>query len=336
MPKDVIDANHCLQMVVRAGAGYDTIDVAHCASRGIYVTNCPGKNAHAVAELALGLMISIDRRIPENDHLLKEGKWNKGAYANCQGLKGKTVGLIGLGSIGQLTAARALAFEMNVIAYVRNPKPELAKKLGIRLSDDINEVLHEADIVSLHIPGGKDTENMVDSSFLGAMKRDAALINTSRASVVNENHLLEHMEQNPNFWYGTDVYKGEPAGKDGNFEHPLAKHPHTVATHHIGASTKQAESAIGDEAVRIIRKFATSGVVDDANCVNRELNQGGLHKMSIRHLDRVGVLAHVFQVFAAAEFNVQELENIVFKDRLACMANIKFTGDWNKVHGVID
>jgi D-3-phosphoglycerate dehydrogenase len=302
-------------MVVRAGAGYDTIDVAHCASKGIYVTNCPGKNAHAVAELTLGLILCIDRRIPENDHLLKEGKWNKGAYANCQGIKGKTIGLVGLGSIGQLVAERALAFEMNVIAFVRTPKPELAKRLGIKLTDNLLDVLAESDIVSLHVPGGKGTENLVDAKFLETMRPDAMLINTSRASVVNEDALLQHMIANPNFWYGTDVYKGEPSGKDGAFDHPLAKHPHSVGTHHIGASTKQAESAIGDEAVRIIKKFNSTGLVDDANCVNREQNTGGLHKMSVRHLDRVGVLAHVFTVFAQHEFNVQELENIVFKDR---------------------
>ena len=236
--QDIIDADPKLQMVVRAGAGYDTIDVSHCASRGIYVTNCPGKNAHAVAELALGLILSIDRRIPENDHLLKEGRWNKGAYANCQGIKGKTIGIIGLGSIGKLVAERALAFEMNVIAYVRNPKPELAKELGIRLSDNLKDVISEADVVSVHLPGGKATEHLFDAKLFEAMKPDAMFLNTSRASVVNEDHLLEHMNTHPAFWYGTDVFKGEPSGKDGAFDHPLAKHPRTVATHHIGASTK--------------------------------------------------------------------------------------------------
>lgn len=291
---EMIDAAPRLQMVVRAGAGYDTIDVAHCASKGIYVTNCPGKNAHAVAELTLGLILSIDRRIPENDHLAKEGRWNKGAYANCQGIKGKTIGIIGLGSIGQLVAQRALAFEMNVIAYVRNVKPELAKKLGIRLSDNLRDVVAESDIVSVHLPGGKDTENMFNHELLGHMKHDAMLINTSRASLVNEDDLIHHLNHHHHFWYGTDVFKGEPSGKEGAFDHPIAKHPRVVATHHIGASTKQAEQAIGDEAVRIIKKFNATGEVDVENCVNKEANKGGLHKMSIRHLDKVGVLAHVF------------------------------------------
>lgn len=187
---------------------------------------------------------------------------------------------------------------MNVIAYVRNPKPELAKRLGIRLSDNMKDVLAESDIVSIHLPGGKGTENMFDGKLLAVMRPDAMLINTSRATVVNEDELLEHMNSNAGFWYGTDVFKGEPAGKDGVFEHALGKHPRCVGTHHIGASTKQAEQAIGDEAVRIIKKFVTQGLVDNENCVNKESNMGGLHKMSVRHLDRVGVLAHVFSVFA--------------------------------------
>lgn len=281
-------------MVVRAGAGYDTIDVAHCAKLGIYVTNCPGKNAHAVAELALGLILAIDRRIAENVQLLKECKWNKGAYANCTGIKGRTIGVVGLGSIGLLTVERAKAFEMNVIGYSRNPKPQLAKKYGMEVTSDLEYLLTHSDIVSFHIPGGKATEGLINKDLLALMKKDAVLINTSRGTIVNEDDLLSHLEENKEFFYGTDVFKGEPAGKDGVFDHPLAKHPRVYGTHHIGASTKQAEQAIGEEAVRIIKKFVTQGAVDNENCVNKESSLDSLHKMSIRHLDKVGVLAHVF------------------------------------------
>lgn len=117
-------------MVVRAGAGYDTIDWIHCSKRGIYVTNCPGKNSHAVAELAMGLILSIDRRIAEGVQLLKEGKWKKGMFANCTGIKGRTLGLIGFGNISQLVCERARAFEMNVIVHTRTQKAGLDKKFG--------------------------------------------------------------------------------------------------------------------------------------------------------------------------------------------------------------
>jgi len=270
--KDIIDADPKLQMVVRAGAGYDTIDVAHCASLGVYVTNCPGKNAHAVAELTLGLILAIDRRIADNVQFLREGKWNKGAYANCSGIKGKTIGVVGLGSIGLLVVERAKAFEMNVIGYSRNPRPDLAKKYGMEVTDNLSYLLQNSDIVSFHIPGGKATENIINSETLSLMKKDAVLLNTSRGSIVNEDQLFAHLEENKEFWFGTDVFKGEPAGKDGAFDHPIAKHPRVYGTHHIGASTKQSEQAIGEEAVRIIKKFATQGAVDNENCVNRESN----------------------------------------------------------------
>ena len=161
------------------------------------------------------------------------------------------------------------------------------------------------------------------------MGPEAILINTSRGTVVNEEHLLAHLEANKNFWFGADVFVGEPAGtKEAAFTHALAQHPRVYASHHIGASTKQAEAAIGDEAVRVIKKFAATGSVDNENCVNKVMDGGvTLHKMAIRHYDKVGVLAHTFAVFARFQWNVQELENIVFQDRAACVVNIKFTGD---------
>lgn len=187
---------------------------------------------------------------------------------------------------------------MNVIGYSRTLKPELAKRYGFENTTNLESLLSRSDVVTFHVPGGKATENWINKDLLSHMKKDAALINTSRGSIVDEDHLLAHLEENKDFWFGTDVFKGEPAGKDGVFDHPIAKHPRVYGTHHIGASTKQSESAIGEEAVRIIKKFASSGAVDNENCVNKEVDGHALHKMSIRHLDKVGVLAHVFQAFA--------------------------------------
>lgn len=332
---DNINASLKLQMVVRAGAGYDTIDVAHCARLGVYVTNCPGKNSHAVAELTFGLILSIDRRIAEGVQLLKEGKWNKGMFANCTGIKGRTIGLIGFGNIAQLVMERAKAFEMNVLVHSRSKKEGLEKKLGFQYAASLEDLLKNSDIVSIHTPATAETKGMVNSTFLSHMKPDAVLLNTSRGTVVNEEHLLAHLEANKNFWFGTDVFNGEPAGKEAAFDHPIAKHPRVYGSHHIGASTKQSEAAIGEEAVRVIKKFASTGGVDSENCVNKEGDLSNLHKMSIRHFDKVGVLAHTFQVFANFEWNVQELENIVFKERAACVANIRFTGDLAKLEEAI-
>lgn len=332
-----IDAAPRLQLVVRAGAGYDTIDVAHCAKQGVYVANCPGKNAHAVAELTLGLILSIDRRIPEGVQLLREQKWSKGLFTNCTGIKGRTLGLIGFGNIAQLVLERAKAFEMSVIVHTRTQQPGLEKKLGFQYASSLEDLLKRCDIVSIHTPATAETKNLVDKNFLSHMKPDAILLNTSRGTVVNEADLLSHLEANKNFWFGTDVFNGEPAGtKEVAFTHPLAQHPRVYGSHHIGASTKQSESAIGEEAVRIIKKYASSGAIDNENCVNREIDNKTLHKMAIRHYDRVGVLAHTFTIFAKHQWNVQDLENIVFKGREACVVNIKYTGDISNIADVIE
>ena len=231
---------------------------------------------------------------------------------------------------------RAKAFDLNIIVHTRTQKAGLEKKLGFQYASSIEDLLTRSDIVSIHTPATAETKELVNKSFLAHMKPDAVLLNTSRGTVVNEVDLLAHLEANKNFWFGTDVFNGEPAGtKEIAFTHPLAQHPRVYGSHHIGASTKQSEVAIGEEAVRIIKKYATQGAIDNENCVNKGLDGSKLHKMTIRHFDRIGVLAHVFSIFASFDWNVQELENIVFKGREACVVNIKFTGDLAKLEKAI-
>jgi D-3-phosphoglycerate dehydrogenase len=260
-----IDADQKLALIIRAGAGTDTIDVVHASTKGVYVANCPGKNASAVAELTMGLILNIDRRLAENYMLQKEGKWRKGTFAQCKGLKGRTLGLVGFGNIAQRVAKRALAFEMKIVAYdVFQTELE-----GVKFVSSVDEVLREADIISIHVPNLKSTEGMVNKEFLGKMKSNAVLINTARGELVNELDLLEHLNSNEDFWYGTDVLQGEPSAKECDFEHPLGMHKKVYGSHHIGASTIQAENEIGQEAVRICQVFAGSGKIDDVNWVNK-------------------------------------------------------------------
>jgi D-3-phosphoglycerate dehydrogenase len=183
-------------------------------------------------------------------------------------LKGRTLGLVGFGNISALVCKMALAFQMKVIALDMHPKPEMQALLGFRYVDKLSEVLAEADIVSLHVPSTKNTKGMVNSSFLGQMKKDAVLINTSRGNLVNDSDLLSHLEANPDFWFGADVLNGEPSAKQADFDNSLAKHPRAYITHHCGASTKEAEAAIGVEATRVLKKFNQTKKVD--NCVNLE------------------------------------------------------------------
>lgn len=232
-----MDSTNNLQLIVRAGAGYDTIDWNYCSTKGVYVANCPGKNAHAVSELAMGLILSIDRRIAEGVNMLKSGNWNKGMFSSCRGINGRTIGIIGFGNIGKAVCKAARGMEMNVLVSTRTQVAGLDEQLGFRYVTQ-DELLANADIVTVHTPATAQTKGMVNEDFLGKMKDDAVFINTSRGNVVNEEALLAKLESCPKFWVGTDVYIGEPTVKaTDDFNHPIAAHPRVYGTHHCGAST---------------------------------------------------------------------------------------------------
>jgi D-3-phosphoglycerate dehydrogenase / 2-oxoglutarate reductase len=318
-----LDASAALELIVRAGAGVDTIDVEGASLRGIFVANCPGKNAAAVAELAFGLILALDRRIPDNVQAVREGRWEKGAFSKAAGLQGRTLGLIGIGSIGSEMIARARGFGMPVLAWSRSLTRAAAEDLEIQRAETPLDVARGADIVSLHVASTPDTQELVDAEFLDAMREGAFLINTARADVVDEIALADVLDSKP-LWFATDVPAGEPAAKEGEFEHPLASHPHVYITHHIGASTEQAADAIGQEALRVIQTYADTGAV--LNCVNLAEQTPATHLLTVRHRDRVGVLAAVLDEVRRAGWNVQEMENLIFAGAEAACARIRFDG----------
>lgn len=326
--KEVIDADPKLEFVIRAGAGYDTIDVEYCSKKGIYVSNCPGKNNIAVAELAMGLIISIDRRIPENVQLLKEGKWEKGMFAECIGLKGRTLGLLGIGFVGKEVCKRCLAFDMKVLAFDPFLSKEQVESMGAIKAEKMEEIAKEADIISLHVPANKDTKGMINKEFLKLLKPEAVLINTARGELVVENDVIERLDAVKGFWYGTDVLQGEPAEKKAAFDSKLGKHPKCIGTHHIGASTRQAETAIGIEAVRMVKEYGTSKKVE--NCVNLAQDIKTTHAMSVKYVNEVGLLGAIIAEFSKQNLKIQEVKNVVFNARVACVAAINFTGGIEK------
>ena len=321
-----LDADPSLELIVRAGAGYDTIDVAGASQRGIFVANCPGKNAAAVAELAFGLILSLDRRIPDNVAEARRGQWNKKGFSNASGVKGKTLGLIGLGNIGQEMIPRAKAFGMRVVAWSRSLTDEAAAELGVKRMDSPEAVAAASDAVSVHVASTPETEGLIDRSVLEAMRDGAFLINTSRAAVVDADAMRWALDAK-NLRFATDVPEGEPAAKEGAFEHPLSEHPNYYLTHHIGASTEQATEAIGQEAVRVVTTYAETGRVP--NCVNLAEQSPATHLLTVRHRDRVGVLAGVLDAVRQAGWNVQEMENLIFAGAEAACARIRFDGQPN-------
>ena len=334
----MLDAGR-LSLIVRAGAGYNTIDVAGASKRGIYVSNCPGKNAIAVAELAFALMLALDRRVPDNVADLRNGKWNKKEYSKAQGLYGKTLGLLGVGSIGREMIRRAAGFGLSVVLWSRRytgqegalSDEELreldienpARQVKIELAPTPGDVAARADILSVHVALGPDTKGFINADLLSRLKRGAMFINTARGEVVDHAALAAAVKEN-GLRVGLDVFASEPSGATGEFSDELVALPSVYGTHHIGASTDQAQEAIAAETVRIVRSYKETGRVP--NVVNLAKRTPATHMLVVRHRDRPGVLAHVFDELREANLNVQETENIVFEGAEAAVARINLDG----------
>jgi D-3-phosphoglycerate dehydrogenase / 2-oxoglutarate reductase len=320
---DALRAGTALSLVIRAGAGIDTIDVAAASDLGVFVSNCPGKNSIAVAELVMGLLLACDRRIPDQVAELRRGKWNKAEYAKARGLYGRTLGIVGLGQIGREVARRALAFGMQVVAWSRSLTQDEADGLGIRYAQTPLEVARLADAVTVNVAANAETRHLVNAEFFAAMQSGAYLVNTSRGSVVDEAALARAVRER-HIRAGLDVFQNEPSGGTGDFASPTAALPGVYGTHHVGASTDQAQVAIAHEVIRIVQSFQATGEVP--NVVNRLAKSSATHVLTIRHRNRPGVLAHVFGVLAGASINVEEVENIIYHGAHATLARIHLDG----------
>ncbi len=308
-----------LKLVVRAGAGYNTIDVGAASRRGIYVSNCPGKNSIAVAELAFALILALDRRVADNVIALRRGEWNKKEFSRARGLYGRTLGLIGTGQIGQEMIPRARAFGMKVVAWSRSLTAERAAALGVERLDTPQAVARVADVVSVHLALKPETRSLVGADVFNSMKEGAIFVNTARGEVVDQGALREVLKTG-RIRAGLDVFAQEPTSATGEFADEIVKEENLYGTHHIGASTDQAQEAIAAETVRIVRSFKETGIVP--NVVNLAERTPATHTLVVRHQDRPGVLAQVLDAIRSANINVQEMENIIFEGSEAAVARI--------------
>jgi len=320
---EMIESDSSLSLIIRAGSGYNTIDVKTASARSVYVANCPGKNAIAVAELAFGHLLSLDRRIPDNVLDLREGRWNKKEYSKAGGVYGKTLGIVGVGRIGQELITRAKAFGMNVIAWSRSLTPQRAEALGIIYTKSPLEVASESDVVSVHLALTEDTKGLIGPEFFAAMKPGAFFINTSRAEIVDEAALLKAVDEK-GIRAGLDVFSTEPSAKAGDFAGMIAKSGGVYGTHHIGASTDQAQNAVADETVRILEEYMLTGHVH--NCVNLMEKTPASYMLAVHHKNRVGVLANVLDIIREANINVELMENIIFAGGDGACARIQIDG----------
>jgi D-3-phosphoglycerate dehydrogenase len=315
-----------LSLVVRAGAGYNTIDLATASNRGIYVSNCPGKNAVAVAELAFGLLLALDRRIPDNVTDLRAGTWNKKEYSRARGVFGRTLGLLGYGYIGQEMARRAHAFGMPVVVWSRRfaggQRDGVATEnaaIPLHIAHTPQEVAERCDVLSVHLALTGETRGLVNASILDKLRPGSYFINTARAEVVDY-AALDKAIRDRHIRVALDVFAAEPKQATGAFTDAIVSLPNVYGTHHIGASTDQAQEAIAAETVRIVACYKDTGKVP--NVVNLARKTPATHMLVVRHRDRPGVLAHVFEHLRAGELNVQETENVIFEGAQAAVARI--------------
>jgi len=311
-----------LSLVVRAGAGYNTIDLAAASRLGIYVSNCPGKNSIAVAELVFALILALDRRVVDNVESLRAGRWNKKEFSKARGLFGRTLGLLGYGEIGRETARRAHAFGMRVVVWSRRFATGSAlpdRDDPIELLPTPDAVAEQADILSLHLALTPETRHFVNGPLLKKLKRGSLVINTARGEII-EASALEAALREGHISAGLDVFPDEPSAAVANWMSPLAALPNVIGTHHVGGSTDQAQEAIAVETVRIVTAFKTTGQVP--NVVNLAVRTPATHTLVVRHRDRPGVLAHVFDRLRGGQINVQETENVIFEGAEAAIARI--------------
>jgi len=322
---DAIENAPELALIIRAGAGTNTIDKKAAAAHAIYVSNVPGRNAIAVAELTLGLILAIYRRIPDNVADLRTRTWKKGAYSKGLGLKDRNLGIVGVGAIGLAVATRAASFGLRLHA-VDKPREAATRErmtdLGFVLHPDLVALLSAVDIISFHVPATAETRHLVDAELLAALTPGTVLINTSRSDVIDESALVAAIDDK-DLWVGLDVFADEPSTGDGQIESALAGHPRVYGTHHIGASTAQAQEAVAAGVLEVIDAFAAGTIL---NCVNLQPQMPDTTSITVRHQDRVGVLAAILMLVRDAGINVEHMSNLIFQGAHAATATLDLKG----------
>jgi D-3-phosphoglycerate dehydrogenase len=255
--RELIEAAPKLRAIARAGTGVDNVDVPAATARGIVVMNAPGANSLSVAELAMGLILSLARHIPAADASMKTSKWEKSKFAGAE-IRSKTLGLVGLGRIGQEVAARAHAFEMKVVAHDPFISADMATALGVELVT-LDQLCDRADYISLHVPALPSTRHLFNAERFARCKKGVRIINTARGELIDEAALADAIEQGQVAGAGLDVFNSEPPR---DWRLPMLSQ--VVATPHIAASTREAQEQVGSETAAALRDFLKEGIIRNA------------------------------------------------------------------------
>ena len=264
-----IDAGDHLGLVVRAGSGTNTIDCRAATAAGVVVANVPGANAVAVAELTLGLILALDRHIPDQVVAARGGMWDKKGFGRAKGLHGSGLGIVGFGAIGQAVAQRAAAFGMSLCVLDRAHRSAAAgamiERYSIGSAPSLVDLARTVDVLSVHVPAGAANAGLISDEVIRALPDGALLINTSRADVVDHDALLEALDSG-RIRAGLDVFPDEPgAASSSQWTSRLAAHPGVVATHHIGASTGQAQLAVAHGVVDVVASHESGQTLNVVN-----------------------------------------------------------------------
>ena len=250
---ELIGKAPALRAIARAGVGVDNVDLAAATAQGIVVMNTPGGNTISTAEHAFGLMIALSRHIAPGHQSLAEGRWDRKAFSGVE-LKGKTLGIIGLGRIGQAIATRAQAFEMSVIAHDPYLPPAIAEAINVPLLE-LDEVYAQADYLTLHALVTDETRGMINSETIATMKDGVRIINAARGALINSADLAAALASGKVAGAALDVYETEPPPAD----HPLIGAPKVLHTPHLAASTADAQVTVAIEAAQLIVDFLLAG-----------------------------------------------------------------------------
>jgi D-3-phosphoglycerate dehydrogenase len=317
---EAIAAAKHLNLIVRAGAGVNTIDVGAASACGVYVANCPGKNAIAVAELTMAMILALDRRLVDATAALYAGRWEKARFSAARGLFGQRIGIAGLGAIGLEVLARARSFGLEPHAFSRSLTPSRAARLDVGFARTLEELASRSDVFTVHLPLKRETRGAVGRAVLEALPDHAIVVNTARSEVLDYEALADLIPKKQ-LRVGLDVFASEPDAGSAPFESPLLSRGVVYGTPHIGASTEQAQRAIARETARIVRAFLTEETVP--NVVNICATTPARYAVVVRMLDKVGVLANTFGVLKRHGINIEEVSNTVFEGATATCTKLR-------------
>jgi D-3-phosphoglycerate dehydrogenase / 2-oxoglutarate reductase len=321
--KEALEGARELNLIVRAGSGTGNIDVEAASERGIYVANCPNKNAPAVAELVLGLAVALDRRIFEADATIRAGRWERGRFGSEHGLLGRHLGVAGLGATGREVLARARAFGMRPHVMSRAMTVQKAQRLDVGFAPTLEHLASVSDVFTVHLPLTPSSRGVVSRSVLSALPDEAIVINTSHAALFDLDALAE-LAPKKRLRVAMDVHPSEPREPSAKFESKFAGQPNFLLTPHIGGATKQAQRAIAEEVTRVVRCFLTEE--DVPNVVNVCATSPARFVVVLRQLDKVGALANTLAVLKRHGINIEEISNTVFDGAKATCTKLRVSG----------